>query len=175
MVGGALTVLPLACVVIEVIIIVKVVIRNRGSHGELTKFHVPRNTHLPGFTDSPARADDITRVMFLRMNALQRKIIMKDVCGITTLTATLIATTLLLGSSQIVAAESAPATGIQERGPGAWCIRRWLRLGSRGQDPREGWLHGVGGAAPRDLLRRGHQVREGGRRRHGRAGGHRRP
>ena len=38
---------------------------------------------------------------------------MKDVCGITTLTATLIATTLLLGSSQIVAAESAPATGIK--------------------------------------------------------------
>jgi pimeloyl-ACP methyl ester carboxylesterase len=46
-------------------------------------------------------------------------------------------------------------------------------LGSRRQDPREGWLHGVGGAAPRDVLRRGRQVREGGRRRHERAGGHR--
>jgi pimeloyl-ACP methyl ester carboxylesterase len=36
----------------------------------------------------------------------------------------------------------------QERGSGAWSIRRRLRLGSRRQDPREGWLHGVGSAAP---------------------------
>src|SRR6202047_725519 len=39
-----------------------------------------------------------------------RKIVMKELCGITTLTATLIATTLLLGSSQKVVA--AP-TGIK--------------------------------------------------------------
>src|SRR5689334_11887066 len=49
----------------------------------------------------------------------------------------------------------------QERGPGAWSIRRWLRLGSRRQDPREGWLHGIGGAAPRDLVRRRPKVHEG--------------
>jgi pimeloyl-ACP methyl ester carboxylesterase len=36
----------------------------------------------------------------------------------------------------------------QERGLGAWSIRRWLRLGSRREDPREGWLHGVGAQPP---------------------------
>src|SRR5438128_7138119 len=58
----------------------------------------------------------------------------------------------------------------QERGPRAWRIRRWLRLGSRREDPREGWLHGVDRAAPRDLVRRRPKVREGRHRRHGRAG-----
>ena len=39
----------------------------------------------------------------------------------------------------------------QERRFGAWCVRRRLRLGRRREDPRAGWLQGVGGAAPRNL------------------------
>src|ERR1700688_2746288 len=44
----------------------------------------------------------------------QRKVVMKELYSVTTLTATLIATTLLLGSSQkVVSAPSAPPTGIK--------------------------------------------------------------
>jgi hypothetical protein len=36
----------------------------------------------------------------------------------------------------------------QERCLGARCICRWLRLGSRCEDPREGWLRGIGAQPP---------------------------
>src|SRR6266851_204426 len=54
---------------------------------------------------------------------------------------------LLMGATLNAGAAGSRPEWHQERGLGAWRIRRWLRLGSRRQDPRKGWLHGVGGAA----------------------------
>ena len=75
----------------------------------------------------------------------------KNKPGIVLLAAALMGAILLVeGTVRVVAA--AP-TGIKNvvLVHGTY-IRRRLRLGSCRQDPREGWLHGVGGATPRDLL-----------------------
>src|SRR5580658_8570032 len=60
------------------------------------------------------------------------------------------------------AKENSHDTANQECGPGAWSFRRWLRLGAGRYDPQEGWIQGVGGAAPRDIVRRRSEVHKGG-------------
>jgi len=57
----------------------------------------------------------------------------------------------------------------QERRSGARRIRRRAPAGMPSPNPREGRLHGIGGAAPRDLLRETSSI-EGRGGRHGRAG-----
>src|SRR4029077_14179291 len=80
-------------------------------------------------------------------------------------------TKALFGSRIFTAKENGYDTPNQERRPGAWSFRRWLRLGTCRKHPQEGWVQGVGGAAARDLLRRRRQIHEGGHRCHGRASG----